>query len=305
MRPDGRSNKSTLRPLAAELSCLHRADGSAKFSSGQTSVLAAVYGPASATRECSNNSAVICVVFKHGNKQSQSSSYGASSSAAPGSGSGSGSSNSAGYFTKERELEHMFARSLSACILTSKYPRTVIEVVLQVLKADGSVVGVAFNAAVMALLDAGIAMNYVPIATTSLVSNLAVVTLDPTSEEETKKHLNHSSDNAASIVLLVTRTDPANHNNNKEHISGAVVASMTTPIPSTSRRTAASNTSNDQTNANAYTNNSNQLMSQQAYLACVEASFRASKAVLEFMRLAMEQKVNREAQTLFVNTGSQ
>mmetsp|Transcript_14181 Transcript_14181/g.31665 ORF Transcript_14181/g.31665 Transcript_14181/m.31665 type:complete len:130 (-) Transcript_14181:219-608(-) len=40
-------------------------------------------------------------------------------------------------------------------------------------------------------------------------------------------------------------------------------------------------------------------LSLESYLACVEGSARASKAVLAFLRLAVEQKVTREAQTLW------
>ena len=44
-RADGRGSEGALRPLTCELSCLHRADGSALWKSGSTHVMAAVYGP--------------------------------------------------------------------------------------------------------------------------------------------------------------------------------------------------------------------------------------------------------------------
>ena len=43
-REDGRA-ANALRPPALESGVLHNADGSARFSSGRTQVLAAVYGP--------------------------------------------------------------------------------------------------------------------------------------------------------------------------------------------------------------------------------------------------------------------
>ena len=36
-----------------------------------------------------------------------------------------------------------------------------------------------------------------------------------------------------------------------------------------------------------------------SFLACVEGASRASKAVVAFMRIAMEQKVTRESKTLW------
>ena len=64
-RVDGRE-ANQLRPLATEQSLLNRADGSASFSQGATSVLAAVYGPAQpkmARKELIDRCAVE-VVFK-------------------------------------------------------------------------------------------------------------------------------------------------------------------------------------------------------------------------------------------------
>mmetsp|Transcript_29333 Transcript_29333/g.39146 ORF Transcript_29333/g.39146 Transcript_29333/m.39146 type:complete len:262 (-) Transcript_29333:482-1267(-) len=253
-RPDGRTGGGTLRPLASELSCLQRPDGSAKLSSGPTQILAAVYGPAAprlSGREVKDR-AVVSVVFKHGSK-----SQGGSSSTK---GNGNGNNNNTGappaYGATERELEAFIAESLVQCIDVKRYPRTVIEIVIQVIKADGSVVGTAINAAVLALLDASIHMTSLPIACTCLVGrgieNNKDIRLDPTAVEE--------GDEDFSTIVIVT-------NASKER---SVIASI---------------------NFGSY--------GLSSFLSAIEGSFRASKTMVAFFRLAVEQKVVRESKTLW------
>mmetsp|Transcript_4991 Transcript_4991/g.6449 ORF Transcript_4991/g.6449 Transcript_4991/m.6449 type:complete len:245 (+) Transcript_4991:225-959(+) len=236
--------KGTLRPLAAEVSCLNRADGSAKFSSGSTQILAAVFGPASPkipSKERSNE-AMICVVFKHGTTKASSAD--------------NTSTAVMGYGATERELERFIADALISCVAVDKYARTVIEVVIQVITADGSLVSTALNAAGLALMDAGIEMKSVPIGTTCLVKsngsdNYDEIIFDPSAKNESSE--DHS------VIILAT-----------DSVREGVIASM--------------NFGNFQLNN---------------FLACVEGSSRASKAVLAFMRIVIEQKVTREAKTLW------
>lgn len=244
-RPDGRKGGGSLRPLAAEVSCLKRADGSAKFSSGSTQILAAVYGPAAPripSRERVDE-AVIGVVFKFGTKAAATA---------------DNTSNShPGYGANERELERFIGDSLMACVATDQYARKVIEVVIQVIKADGSLVATALNAATLALLDAGIQMKSLPIATTCLVpingnGRLSdEIKLDPTAGEE-------SSEDYSAIIVST------------DSVREGVIATITS--------------------------GSFQL---ESFLCCVEGASKASKAVVAFMRIAIEQKVTREAKTLW------
>ena len=242
-RPDGRIGGGSLRPLAAEVSCLKRSDGSAKFSSGSTQILAAVYGPA-APRVPSRErvrEAVIGVVFKFGTKAAATADN--TTNVHP------------GYGANEREIERFIGDSLMACIETDQYPRTVIEVVIQVIKSDGSLITSALNAATLALLDAGIQMKSLPIATTCLVptngDSSTEIRFDPTAEEE-------SSDEYAAIVLAT------------DSVKEGVIASITFGS-----------------------------LQLDSFLSSVEGASRASKAVVAFMRIVMEQKVNREAKTLW------
>jgi ribonuclease PH len=237
-----KQRKGKLRPLAAEVSCLKRADGSAKFTSGQTQVLAAVFGPVSPripSKERSSE-AIISVVFKHGTKAAS-----------------ADNTNNAlsGYGATERELERFVGGALSACVAVNKYPRTVIEVVIQVIKCDGSLASTALNSATLALMDAGVEMNSLPIGTTCAVrSNSASeenIIFDPCGEDELNPEL--------SVIVLAT-----------DSIRDGVIGTMTL--------------------GDFHLN---------TYLSSIEGASRASKAVIAFMRIAIEQKVMREAKTLW------
>lgn len=259
-RPDGRTSSATLRPLAAEVSCLSRSDGSCKFSSGSTIILAAVFGPAAprAISRARNNEATVAVVFKYGSKISSS-----SSSTANGS-----KSYHPGYGTNERELERFIGDALQGCIDTKFYPRTIIEVVIQVMNADGSVLSSAINAAVLALMDAGVRMNQIPIGTTCLVkcsdsNSSANILFDPTAEEE-------SNDEYAAIILATTDKDDDDDNEDYNSCAARVISSLTFGQ-----------------------------FQLESFLACIESSGRASKAMLAFMRVVQEQKVVRESKTLW------
>jgi exosome complex component RRP46 len=259
-RPDGRQTNGSLRPLAAEVSTLHRADGSASLSSGSTTVLAAVYGPLAPrnpSRERSDG-AIVSVVFRH------------SSSSADDAGAAK-----AAYGSTEREVERFLADALAATVRTDAYPRTVIEVVVQIVKSDGSAVGTALNAAVLALMDAGVEMVGLPVATTCLVTGTGTddggdggkkfeLRLDPCGEEE--------ASGEGAVVIVVTKS---------------------------SRISAGAATTGNGIGAGILSSMSFGTTSLEAFLAACEGSARASKAVLAFLRLAVEQKVTREAQTLW------
>lgn len=225
-RPDGRSNGGTLRPLACELSCLHQADGSALWKAGATHVLAAVHGPL-APRQLSKEdpqNGLVTVLLKSGTDNAL-----------------------------EREWETFLSNVLMACVDKSQYPRTIIQVVLQVIQTDGSVLSCALHAAVAALLDAGIIMLSLPVATTCLLSKSVDMRLDPTEEEE--------DENDSSVVVMV------NDNLQPDKILACQTMGSSMPLES--------------------------------LLTCMQATSRASPAVIAFWRLAVEQKVTRQSQTLW------
>ena len=184
LRADGRPS-SSLRPLACELGSLQNCDGSALWKSGTTHILASVHGPlAPRLVHHEREAAVLSVVIKSGNGSS---------------GGGDGPAS-----TYEREWEHVLTTALSSAIVLESYPRSVIQIVIQILSADGSLLAACLHAAVSALLDAGVELHFLPTASTCLLpngeesttSNAAVtVSLDPTSLEE---------QSAGAMVIITT-----------------------------------------------------------------------------------------------------
>ncbi|CAM9496886.1 unnamed protein product [Pylaiella littoralis] len=160
-RRDGRT-ANQIRPLAAEQGILNRADGSARFVQGNTSVLAAVYGPAPAksVRMERADGATVDVNFKSEN----------------------------GTITPSHaEREVLLRRSLEEVVLRSRYPRAVVSVVIQVIVDDGAVLSAALNAATMALLNAGVEMTGIAISVTCSITDAIggrSVLLDPCKSEE-------------------------------------------------------------------------------------------------------------------------
>jgi len=187
-----------------------------------------------------------------------------------------------GLGSTERELEYIVRDTLSSSILLDRYPRCVIQVVLQIVQADGCVLGSAINCALLALMDCGIAMWGLPVASTCVVIPRSCYTsarnseekgeedtiwLDPTAEEE--GGVGHS------IVVLVTDGSAK-----QQHIQEGgendddddIITSMTFGAPLSLKGLLSS-------------------------MKCMKQS--SATAMLAFMRLAVEQKVQREVETLW------
>mmetsp|Transcript_77941 Transcript_77941/g.158362 ORF Transcript_77941/g.158362 Transcript_77941/m.158362 type:complete len:234 (+) Transcript_77941:1-702(+) len=229
-RDDGRASEATLRPLACELSCLHRPDGSALWKSGSTHVLAAVYGPiAPQNMNNEDDVGVVSVVIK------------------------SGMADNSNY---ETEMGEFLTRVLTACVDVSVFPRCIVEVVLQIIQSDGSLLACLLHGAVAALMDGGVDLLYLPVATTCLVganSGKHPIRLDPTSNEEEEER-------DSSIVVLV------NEQKKPDKILGSHMVGLGVSLDD--------------------------------MLSCIQIASKACAAIPAFWRLAMEQKINRESQTL-------
>ena len=232
-RADGRANEATLRPLGCELSCLHRPDGSALWKSGSTHILAAVYGPI-APQNMNNEGdvGIVSVVIKSGMAEN---------------------------LTYENEMGQFITQVLSSCVDVSMFPRCIIEVVLQIIQSDGSLLACLLHSAVAALMDAGVDLLYLPVATTCLVrtitgGNKNSILLDPTFAEEQEER-------DSSIIVLL----------NEQRKSDRILGSHTVGSG----------------------------ISLDDLLACVQIASKACSAIPAFWRLAMEQKLNRESQTLW------
>ena len=178
-RIDGR-RANELRPVTAKLGVLPNADGSASYEAGGTRLIAAVFGPHDV------------------------------SSAAGGRGSGGGSGSNVQSdacvvqchcnFAAFSQTEHRSSRTdrkayaLADClsqvfrggatIHVHLYRGCQIDINIQVLEADGAVLAAAFNAASLALVDAGIAMSCMPAAASAALAASQAPLMDPTNQEE-------------------------------------------------------------------------------------------------------------------------
>lgn len=312
-----RRNPTSLRPLSAELSSLSRSDGSASLQAGNTHILCAVHGPMAPRMNKweKYDRGVVSVAFSRGLMVKNGSAPGGASSSVrmddnnvdedatnitaknqlqqesinqymktvpvpppPGLGS------------TERELEYFLRDALSSCIILERYPRCVIQVVIQIVQADGSVLGSAVNCALLALMDAGVAMWGLPVASTCVVipkscyDNTTTIDEDDAGVETTKeKHddviwLDPTAEEEAgaghAIVVIVTDDTKQNQQTiekGEEVGEGGIITSFTFGPLS--------------------------LQGLLSSMKCMKET--SSAAMVAFMRLAVEQKVQREVQTLW------
>lgn len=308
LRPSSRG-PTTLRPLAAELSPLSRSDGSASLRVGNTHVLCAVHGPTMPrnARHERCDRGVVSVAFSRGLLASSS---GGGVGVGDGGGGGGGASGAdataddaaaatiktttalpmpPGLGATERELERFVRDSLSSCILLENYPRCVIQVIVQVVQADGSVLGGALNCAVLALLDAGIAMAGVPVATTCVVFGGNVVAVD-----------GDGDGTAADADGATCWLDPDAEEESGDGRGIAVV--VTDAAASSSYASSSSEYDDDDDDAGVviamHTFGSPVRLG--CLLSAVDHSRRYSApAMAAFVRLAIERKVQREVSTLW------
>ncbi|GJP36288.1 hypothetical protein CLOM_g20815 [Closterium sp. NIES-68] len=171
LRPDGRT-ATQLRPMLASRGPLCRADGSARWSLGDTCVVAGVYGPRG---------------------------MGVAGGGLAGGGAAAGQGKEdplraslqviwaprnglAG--SQERYCEAVVRQTVDAVLLSSLLPRTRIQLQLQVVHDDGSLLPCALNAAFAALLDAGLPLSCLPAAVQLALDSQGQLLLDPTKEEQ-------------------------------------------------------------------------------------------------------------------------
>ena len=140
-RLDGR-DLDELRPFSIEIGVLENADGSAEIRMGKNIIIAAVYGPRELHpkhRALPNRALIQCFyrmsTFSVSDRKSPAPSR------------------------REKEISMVISDALTSVVFTEKYPRTTIDVYLQVLQADGGTRCASLTAASVALADAGIPMK--------------------------------------------------------------------------------------------------------------------------------------------------
>ncbi|MEM0021074.1 MAG: exosome complex exonuclease Rrp41 [Fervidicoccaceae archaeon] len=141
LRIDGR-RPDQMRPISMSVGVLKNAQGSALVSYGKTTVIAAVYGPREALpRHMTLPDRAILRVRYHMAPFSTTE----RKSPAP--------------TRREVELSKVIRESLESSIFTELYPRTTIDIFIEVLQADGGTRTTSLTAASLALADAGIPMR--------------------------------------------------------------------------------------------------------------------------------------------------
>eukprot|EP00842_Homolaphlyctis_polyrhiza_P000467 jgi/Hompol1/1420/HPOL_005519-RA len=164
-RPDKRT-QTQLRTMGCVMGMLARADGSAKFSFGGSSVVCSIYGPMAARpREELMDSAYIQVQFD------------------PATGASG---------TQERLYERYICDIAKAAILTAMHPRTTLRITVQVLSNDGSILATALNAVLLALMDAGVPLQTTFSAVACSIHRNGMLLLDPIDLESNNAQSNHT-----------------------------------------------------------------------------------------------------------------
>ncbi|PVU88084.1 hypothetical protein BB560_006402, partial [Smittium megazygosporum] len=145
--------------LKFEKGLLVQADGSAKFSMNNTSVICSAYGPIEAKpQEEILDKACIEVTF------------------AP----------DVGLIeTKEKLIEYNLKSTLESLILTTMNPRTKYKFMFQVLDNDGLIEATAFNSLSVALIDAGIPIFQIITASSCCIMDDNSIVLCPTNKQKT------------------------------------------------------------------------------------------------------------------------
>lgn len=147
--------------MACERRVLRRADGSARYSQGLTSVLVAVFGPCEVKkrREELDRVTLEVIVRPPGGPPRP----------------------------REREMEGLLHGLFTPLIVGALHPRTAISIVVQLVEDDGAALAAAVNCTAVALMDAGVAMRSIPSAVALALDadgSVANALLDPSRNEE-------------------------------------------------------------------------------------------------------------------------
>lgn len=152
-----------MRPFSANLGLISEADGSCKFSQGNTCVVAAMYGPTQSKfgRRELHDRCNFEVEFNY-----------------PGSS------------DIMDDINYKYGRLLEASLIGSlcitEYPRMMMVIRVTVVRDDGAAVSIALNACTLALLDSGLPILSIPVSVTTVIPSQISNTmlLDPLILEE-------------------------------------------------------------------------------------------------------------------------
>uniref|UniRef100_A0A1B6E4S4 Putative exosome complex component RRP41 n=1 Tax=Clastoptera arizonana TaxID=38151 RepID=A0A1B6E4S4_9HEMI len=170
LRLDGR-RANELRRIKCKLGVFSQPDGSAYLEQGNTKVLAAVYGPHQIRNKskvkAQHDSAIVncqysMATFSTGERKRRPRGD-----------------------RKSQEMTMHLRQALTATIRADLYPRSQIDIFVEVLEADGGNYCVCLNAATLALIDAGIPIKEYVVACSASLANGDVPLVDISHLEET------------------------------------------------------------------------------------------------------------------------
>ncbi len=164
-RIDGRK-PDELRPIKIEAGVLYRADGSCYLEWGGNKIMAAVYGPREALPRHIQDPTKALV-----NARYSMASFSVEERKRP------------GPDRRSTEISKVTSEALESVIFTELFPRTTIDICIEVLDAEAGTRCAGITAAAVALADAGIPMRDIPVACAAGKVD-GIVVLDLTSEED-------------------------------------------------------------------------------------------------------------------------
>ncbi|KAF0395316.1 ribosomal protein S5 domain 2-like protein [Gigaspora margarita] len=156
---------SKIRTISIEPNYVNR-DGSALFKFGDSAVVCSVNGPTEVKlRDEKVDKATIDVIFKP-------------LVGLPG--------------TKDKTHEYIIRSTVESVIKSNLYPRTLIQIVCQVMMDDGNILATAINATTYALMNAGVEMKDIAVAVACIVNKDGNILIDPELREIGKAQSYHT-----------------------------------------------------------------------------------------------------------------
>lgn len=160
-RYDGRKFDE-LRPISIQAGVLRRADGSAYVEWGSNKVLAAVYGPREVHPRHLQNPARAIVQARY-----NMASFSVSERKRP------------GPDRRSQEISKIISEAFTSVVFVEQFPRTTVDIFMEVLQADAGTRCAGLTAASVALADAGVPMrDLVPSVASGKVEDVVVCDLN-------------------------------------------------------------------------------------------------------------------------------
>lgn len=144
-RLDGRA-MDELRPMTIEAGVLNRANGSAYLTLGRNKVMAAVYGPKEVFPKHATDPYKAVVRCRYLMAPFSTDDHGRS-----------------GPNRRSREISKVVREAFENVVISEVYPKTAIEVYIEILESHGSTRVAGLTAAAVALANAGIPMRDIPV----------------------------------------------------------------------------------------------------------------------------------------------